>query len=211
MTQGYSAFANGGQKVEPQFIEKVVAPDGELLYQSEPALEEALDPKLSFILTDLMTGMFDSRLNAHTSVTGGSIAQLVTRPVAGKSGSTSTDSWMIGYTPQLVTSVWVGYDSDHTLNHSTEGQVAKKIWGKFTEDALSGQLKLPFKQPQGVVGVAINPENGLLATDSCPTDRMTYFVVGTEPTSHCPEHESEEEDMIEEETHEKERFLDRFF
>ncbi|MDT8860483.1 penicillin-binding protein 1A [Alkalihalobacillus sp. MEB130] len=213
MARAYSAFANGGKKVEPRFIKKVVDAEGEVIYESEPHLEQVLDPRLAFIITDLMKGMFDPYLNAHASVTGRSVAHLLNRPAAGKSGSTSFDSWMVGYTPRLVTSVWVGYDSGTRLNHSTDGQYAKKIWANFTEHALKDQPAEDFPIPDGVVGVEIDPSNGLLATEDCPTHRVTYFVEGTEPTSECPKPASngEEVEAIDEETHEKERFLDRFF
>ncbi|WP_100405761.1 transglycosylase domain-containing protein [Bacillus solitudinis] len=212
MVRGYSSFANGGQLVKPRFIRKVVDAQGQVLYENEPELEQILDPRLTFILTDLMKGMFDPYLNAHSSVTGGSIAHLVSRPVAGKSGSTSTDSWMIGYTPQLVTGVWVGYDQGQKLNHGTDGQIAKRIWANFMEHSHKDQLKLNFHQPKGVVGVSVNPENGLLATDSCPTHRITYFLEGTEPVKECPEPDADQEEIeaINEEGHAKERFLDRF-
>ncbi|GAE33590.1 transglycosylase domain-containing protein [Halalkalibacter akibai] len=212
MARGYSAFANGGSRVEPRFIRKVVDAEGEVLFESEPTLTQVLDPKLSFIITDIMTGMFDPYLNAHASVTGRSVAHLINRPAAGKSGSTSTDSWMVGYTPQLVTSVWVGFN-EGTLNHSAYGQIAKKIWANFTEQSLKGQPVLPFEKPDGVVGVKINPQNGLLANEHCPTHRVSYFIEGTEPTTECPPpaENGEEVEVIDETTHEKERFLDRFF
>ncbi|WP_066155042.1 transglycosylase domain-containing protein [Halalkalibacter krulwichiae] len=212
MTRAYSAFANGGHKVEPRFIRKIVDADGEVIYESEPELVQVLDPKLAFIMTDLMTGMFDPYLNAHTSVTGRSISHLLNRPVAGKSGSTSTDSWMVGYTPQLVTSVWVGFNEGIKLDHASYGQIAKNIWANFTEKALEDQPVMEFQKPDGVIGVKMNPENGLLATEHCPTHRTTYFVEGTEPTKECPAPEnSEEADAIDEEAHEKEKFLQRFF
>ncbi|MFC0471665.1 penicillin-binding protein 1A [Halalkalibacter kiskunsagensis] len=213
LARAYSAFANGGKKVEPRFIRKVVDADGDVLYESEPELLQVLDPKLAYITTDLMKGMFDPYLNAHTSVTGRSVAHLINRPVAGKSGSTDWDSWMVGYTPQLVTSVWVGYDSELKLNHATEGQHAKNIWANFTEHALKDQPALDFPKPEGIVEVKMNPANGLLATEDCPTHRVTYFVEGTEPTQECPKPAAngEEVEAIDEDSHEKERFIDRFF
>ncbi|WP_088104436.1 transglycosylase domain-containing protein [Halalkalibacter urbisdiaboli] len=215
MVQSYSPFANGGNRVEPRFIRKVVDANGNVLYESKPKLEAVLDPKLTFILTDMMTGMFDPYLNAHTSVTGGSVAHLINRPAAGKSGSTSTDSWMIGYTPQLVTGVWVGYDQGQTLNQASDGKIAKRIWANFTEHSLKDDLKLAFHKPDGVVGVKVNPSSGLLATEACPTHRVMYFIEGTEPTKACPDPEVEgeeaETEAIEEETHEKKKILDRLF
>jgi len=213
MVNGYAMLANGGKRVEPRFIRKIVDQNGEVLYHQAPIVEQVLDPKITFVMTDIMKGMFEPKLNAHASVTGRSIAHLIHRPVAGKSGSTSTDSWMIGYTPQIVSGVWIGYDQGKTLNHSTQGNYAKRIWAQFMENSLKDELKLPFHQPNGVTGVYINPHNGLLATDACPVQRFTYFVTGTEPTEYCPEHidETIQEESIDEPTHEKEKFLDRFF
>ncbi|MDV2684564.1 penicillin-binding protein 1A [Alkalihalophilus lindianensis] len=212
MVTGYSPFANGGQAVKPRFIRKVVDLNGRVLYESEPEKKQVLDPKLAFIMTDLMTGMFDPTLNAHASVTGGSVSHLVNRPVAGKSGSTKVDSWMIGYTPQLVTGVWVGYDKGESIHQSTEGQISKKIWANFTEHALKDELKLQFQKPRGVVAVEMNPQSGYLASETCPKSRVTYFVAGTEPTKTCPETAKPDgTDAIDEEQHEEERFIDKFF
>ncbi|WP_307794925.1 penicillin-binding protein 1A [Alkalihalobacillus sp. BA299] len=213
LTNSYASFANGGQRVEPRFIRKVIDKNGQVLFERQPIAEQVLDPNLTFIMTDLMTGMFDRSLNDYASVTGGSVAHLINRPVAGKSGSTPYDSWMVGFTPQLVTGVWVGYDQRKQLDHRKEGQFAKRIWAQFTEHALKDDLKLDFHKPPGVTGVFINPKNGLLATDACPVRRMTYFVAGTEPTEYCQDHAPEEEaeaELTEEEVHEKEKFLDRF-
>ncbi|MGO4889109.1 transglycosylase domain-containing protein [Anaerobacillus sp. MEB173] len=214
MVKAYGAFANGGRAVEPRFIKKVVDRDGNTLFEQNPKLEHVLNPDLAFVMTDMMTGMFDSSLNDYTSVTGSSIANLITRPMAGKSGSTSTDSWMIGYTPQLVTGVWIGYEYGKTLHPINDTQYSKKIWVKFMEDALQDQPVLPFRRTSGVVGLYINPKNGFLATDACPVQRLTYFAKGTEPTEYCMEHIEDpsvdhgEPEVIDPE--QKDKFLDRF-
>ncbi|MCK0470003.1 transglycosylase domain-containing protein [Halalkalibacter sp. APA_J-10(15)] len=209
LATAYSAFANGGQRVTPRLVRKVVDSEGEILYESEPELEPALDPRLAYITTDLMKGMFDPYLNGYTSVTGGSISHFLSREVAGKSGSTPTDSWMVGFTPQLSTSVWVGYDRDHLID-SSEAQVAKRIWAQFTEHALEGQNIIPFDVPDGVIGVEMDPFTGLLATEDCPTHRTTYFLEGTEPTTPCPS-PTEDAMLNEEQDHDKENIIDRFF
>lgn len=212
MVNSYASFANGGNRVEPRFIRKVLDQDGNVLIEQEPIVTPTFDPRLTFVMTDLMKAMFEGNLNAHTTVTGRSVAHLIDRPVAGKSGSTSTDSWMIGYTPQLVSGVWIGYDQGQRLNHTREGQYAKRIWANFMEHALKDDLKLTFQKPDGVTGVYINPQTGLLATDECPVQRLTYYVSGTEPTEYCTEHIAEEAppESREDTEHEKERFLDRF-
>ncbi len=212
MTGAYSTFANGGRHAKPRFIRKVIDAEGQVLYETKPNAQQVLDPKLTFILTDLMTAMFDPSLNAHISVTGGSITHLLDQPAAGKSGSTSTDSWMIGYTPKLVTGVWVGYDKGQTLNNQTEGQLAKQIWANFIKEAHEGQTKISFPIPAGVTGVEIDPKSGLLATAECPQHRVAYFVEGTEPTKPCTAPTKNGDDVeINEAAHEKERFLKKFF
>ena len=110
MVNAYSILANGGKKVQPVFITKVENHKGEVLYQRKKENEQILDPDQAFVMTQMLTGVFDEKLNGYTKVTGSTIAKQLTRPYAGKSGSTSTDSWIIGYTPQLVSGVWTGYD-----------------------------------------------------------------------------------------------------
>lgn len=211
MTKAYSAFANGGKRIEPRLVHKVVDSQGNVLYESKPELVQVLDPKLTFILTDLMTAMFDPSLNDYASVTGGSIAHLLQQPTAGKSGSTSTDSWMIGYTPKLVAGVWVGYDKGQTLQHASEGQLAKRIWANFLREAHDENEQLSFSIPDGVVAVDIDPKTGLLATNDCPNARTTYFVKGTEPTKVCTSHQKDDAPREEKKKEEKERLFKRFF
>ena len=190
LTNSYSAFANGGKKVQPRFITKVVDRKGNVIVEQEPMVEQVIAPELAYIMTDLMTGMFDLTLSdTHASVTGRDVLHFINRPVAGKSGTTEVDSWMIGYTPQLVTGVWIGYDKGRELD-SSQGDTrhSKRIWARFTQEALRDHSKMPFYRPDHLIGVAINPDNGKLATEDCPVRRFAYFLEGTEPTEYCLEH-----------------------
>ncbi len=188
MVKAYGTIANGGVRVNPVFIEKVENHKGEVIYEYKSEHEQILDPALAFVTAHLMTGMFDTKLNSYTSVTGQSIANKLTRLYAGKSGTTTTDSWMIGFTPQLVTGVWIGYDRDKTLDIVAERTYAKRIWADFMEDVLQNKPFIPFKAPKGTVPVYIDPTNGLLATSGCKNARLTYYVEGTEPTEYCTVH-----------------------
>lgn len=209
LVTSYSAFANGGSTVEPRFIRKVVDQEGNVIINNETEVVQEFDERLIYIMNDVMKAMFETNLDGYANGTGRSIAHIINRPVAGKSGTTDTDSWMIGYTPQLTAGVWVGPDTGE-MNQSLHGQHAKRIWANFLEEALQDELKLAFHVPEGVKGVYINPNNGMLASEGCPAKRLTYFVEGTEPTETCPVHNEEVEEMIDEEEHKKERFLDRF-
>ncbi|MFC0272427.1 transglycosylase domain-containing protein [Metabacillus herbersteinensis] len=188
MVNAYGILGNGGKKIEPTFITKVEDASGNVLYEHSLEPKQILEQENAFVATHLMTGMFDKRLNDYASVTGQSIAGSLTRDYAGKSGTTSTDSWMIGLTPQLVTGVWTGYDKDKTIDLVQEKAYAKKIWATFMEKALEDQPVKAFRPPNDVVGVYINPETGKLATEDCPVRRLTYYVAGTEPTHYCTVH-----------------------
>ncbi|WP_170008405.1 transglycosylase domain-containing protein [Bacillus fonticola] len=188
MTNTYNMFANGGKDVRPQLIEKVVNRDGEVLYEAPQSSEQTLKKDRAFLMTSMMTGMFDRALNGYSSVTGTTVIDDITRAYAGKSGSTDTDSWMIGFAPQLTAGVWTGYDDGRDITNVTEKQYAKNIWVTFMEEALEGSPVKAFRAPEGVVGVYVNPATGKLATEACPTKRLTYFIEGTEPTEYCIEH-----------------------
>ncbi|MDX8345474.1 PBP1A family penicillin-binding protein [Rossellomorea sp. YZS02] len=193
MVNAYSIFANGGYKVKPVFITKVEDWSGNVIYEHESKKEQVLDPDLTYVMTHMLTGIFDPKLNDYSTVTGIQIRKDATRPYAGKSGTTNTDNWMIGYSPQLTAGVWTGYDREKEISLVDDKYYAKKIWVHFMEEALKDEPVKNFKPTKGVVGVAVNPHNGLLATEDCPVQRFTYFVKGTEPTEYCHEHLGEKE------------------
>lgn len=217
MMNSYNMFANGGYRVFPQFVTKVVDRDGNVLYEAEEHLSKELSPQLTAIMTNMMQGMFEDQLSTdYAAVTGRSIAHLLEHPTAGKSGSTAKDSWMIGFSPQLLSGVWVGYD--HSKDLETGDAVhSKNIWAKFMNRALAGETQQSFPVPANLVEVEINPVNGKLATEECPVKRATLFYPGTEPTEYCTDHTSEKEvdeeqlDPLQKTEEEKrKKWLDRF-
>ncbi|WP_313803061.1 transglycosylase domain-containing protein [Cytobacillus sp.] len=188
MASAYSILANGGKKVSPVMITRVEDHRGKVIYEHDHPSIPILKPQLAYVMTQMMTGIFDPKLNGYTSVTGSTIINDITRTYAGKSGTTDTDSWMIGFSPQLVSAVWTGYDKGKPITLSADKSYAKNIWARFMEDVHKGKPSKGFKQPKGTVGVYVNPANGKLATDNCPIKRFTYFVSGTEPTEYCTDH-----------------------
>ncbi len=187
MVNAYGMLANGGKYISPVFIKKVTNYQGDILYEQKQENKQKLDEATAFVTTELMTGMFDAKLNDYTTVTGTVIANKLTREYAGKSGTTATDSWMIGYTPQLVTGVWTGYDRNATLDRLDERQYAKQIWSDVMEKGLQNEPLQTFSPPEGVVGVHVDPDSGKMATEGC-SGRLTYYLAGTEPTEYCPIH-----------------------
>ncbi|KZZ83793.1 transglycosylase domain-containing protein [Bacillus sp. SJS] len=207
MVNAYGILANGGKRIRPVYVTRIEDATGNVLYEGKPAAgKQVLDEKAAFVTTQLMTGMFDTKLNAYTSVTGDKITKNLTRTYAGKSGSTQTDSWMIGYSPDLVTGVWTGYDRDKALEQVEERSYAKKIWAGFMEDALRGKPLKEFKPPEGVTGVYINPETGKLAGPGCPVKRFVYYLAGTEPTEMCIEHQEHRHEPAKKQEKQKESF-----
>lgn len=188
LANAYSLFANGGKKVSPVLVTKVENHKGEVIYEEKKEPLPVLKPEDAYVMTQMMTGMFDHKLDGYSSVTGSTIISKMTRPYAGKSGSTDTDSWMAGFTPQLVSAVWTGYDQGKPITLTADKAYAKNIWIQFMEDAHKDLPVKRFKGPKGTVGVYINPENGKIATDHCPVQRLTYFTAGTEPTEYCTDH-----------------------
>lgn len=188
MARAYSTIATAGARVSPHYITKIVDRQGNVVYRWEPKKEQVLNKATTFVLSQLMTGIFDPKLNGYSTVTGASVRHVLTHKVAAKTGSTNTDSWMIGFTPQLTTAVWVGYKDHRDISTYPDSGYSKDIFAGFMEKALEGKPKNSFKPPKGVVKVAVDPETGKLATNACPNARTTYYVSGTEPTDYCDKH-----------------------
>ncbi|MFT8390487.1 MAG: PBP1A family penicillin-binding protein [Sporolactobacillus sp.] len=180
LTRGYATLANDGARIQPNLITKVTDYAGHILYRWHPQRKQVLNKQAAFVDSQMMTGIFDKRLNGYTKVTGAPVADRLTHEMAAKTGSTATDSWMAGFTPDLVTTVWVGYDKGETISTYPDAGYAKAIWSSFMESVLEGKPKNDFKAPKGVVKVTIDPKTGLLARKG-QHGRPTYFVKGTAP------------------------------
>ena len=186
MTNAFNFFANDGQKVEPYYVEKITNYKGDIIYERQlPQSEQVLDSAKAFVIAQMLTGIFDTRLNDYASVTGSSIINRLTREYAAKSGSTSSDSWMIGFSPELTTGVWVGYDDGRRLEHWTDKKYAKDIWADVMEAYHEAIPVAQMSIPNDVEAVHIDPLTGLLANENCPIARLTYFTKGTAPIESC--------------------------
>lgn len=176
MTGAMAVFASGGIRTQPYAVIRVEDKDGKVLEENQPFEEPVLSPQTSFIMTNLLAGVVKRGT--------GMAALELGRPAAGKTGTTNdfTDAWFIGFTPQLVAGVWVGYDDRTWLgNKMTGGAVACPIWTSFMKGALAGQPVLNFTAPEGIVFSLIDPRTGLLALSKTPGAYLESFVKGTEP------------------------------
>ncbi|GEL77313.1 transglycosylase domain-containing protein [Tenuibacillus multivorans] len=187
MAESYSVLANEGWSVKPYLIEKIVDRDGNIVYQHQAKTpERLLEENHAFVLTHLLTGMFDKRLNGYMYVTGSSIADQLTHEYAGKSGTTPSDSWMIGYSPQYTTAVWTGFDDNREIKRVQDSRAAKQVWATYMERLHKEMPVQTFNAPTGVVGLQVDPITGKLEGPACEDrTRLTYYIKGTEPKEVC--------------------------
>ncbi|MGK5511055.1 transglycosylase domain-containing protein [Brevibacillus formosus] len=182
LNAAYAAIVNKGQAVKPIAITSIEDSEGNILVEEKPEKTQVADPVASALLVNMMQSVFEQ------GGTGYRVAGEMNRPVAGKTGSTDYDAWLSGFTPQLVSTVWVGYDKNQKVDDVKEGYLSKKIWAQFMESALKGQPPALFDMPAGVVSVYIDPASGKLATEHCPNPQLFYFASGTEPQDYCTDH-----------------------
>jgi penicillin-binding protein 1B len=180
---GYTAFANGGTRAEPQFLHSVVSADGSVLEKFTPQTHVVLDPRVAFLVTSLLKDVLNKGTGATVRARG------FTLPAAGKTG-TSRDGWFAGYTSNLLTVIWIGFDDNRDLG-LPGGATAAPVWADFMLRATA----LPayrdvrdFGMPDGVQSVLIDPESLELATPNCPTTREEVYVAGSAPTAFCELH-----------------------
>jgi len=181
MTVAYSTLANKGERVKPIAILKIEDSNGNVLVEEKQEKTPVVDPKYTYLVSNMMQSVFDPGGTAHR------VAKLLNRPVAGKTGSTDYDAWLCGYTPQLVTTVWVGYDEGKKIE-LMDSYAAAPIWAEFMESALKEQPPALFEVPAGVVSVYVDPKTKKLATEHCPNPQLLYFEAGTEPQDYCTDH-----------------------
>jgi penicillin-binding protein 1B len=180
---GYTVFANGGTRAEPMFLHSLVGADGSALENNEPRTRQALDPRVAYIVTNVLQDVINRGTGAPVRARG------FTGPAAGKTG-TSHDAWFAGFTSNLLCIIWVGFDDNRDIG-LTGGAAAAPFWAEFMKRAIT----LPayqdvhgFAPPDGVVTTTIDPESLQLATPLCPTTRPEVFIQGTEPTEYCARH-----------------------
>jgi penicillin-binding protein 1A len=182
MTSAYGAFANQGVRIAPYLVEAVRSREGAVLEQAKPSAREVLSPQIAALMNALLEGVI-------TDGTGAAAASLG-RPLAGKTGTTDdcTDAWFIGYTPDLVVGVWVGFDTKKSLgSRETGAQAALPIWQAFMTEALRDEPPVPFPDVEGVAHASVDHATGLRAVDTAGCVEVVHeaFLEGTEPTRDC--------------------------
>jgi penicillin-binding protein 1B len=171
----YAAFANGGKSIQPNVITQT---DWE-----QPPENQIIQPASAYIITDMLEGVID-----HGTARAAR-GQIINAVVAGKTG-TSRDGWFVGYTPNLVCAVWIGFDDNQQLG-LTGAEAALPVWTEFMRNVVDLRPELggkSFAQPDGVTIVEIDPETEELATGKCPQHERVAIATAQAPTSECFRH-----------------------
>jgi penicillin-binding protein 1B len=182
VAQAYTLFSNGGRVQPLTAIERIETAGGELRPGTRTPTRAAR-PDTTFLVTNMMRGV----LNEGTAA--GARAAGFTFDAAGKTGTTNDlrDAWFVGFTPELLAVVWVGFDNNEPIS-LTGTQAALPIWTTFMQAALAGRPDTRFEAPDGVTFVEIDRDSGKLALPTCPHVLNESFLAGTEPTEYCDVH-----------------------
>ncbi|MBK5295668.1 MAG: PBP1A family penicillin-binding protein [Vicinamibacteria bacterium] len=178
----YTIFPNGGTLRPLRVLSRVVA-DGVATVVHDPPTKTIARADTTFLVTNMMRSVINEGTGASARANGFAL------DAAGKSGTTNDlrDGWFVGFTPELLTVVWVGFDDNQPLGLSGT-QAALPIWTTFMGRALAGHLDQPFAVPTGIVYAEIDRDTGQLAGPLCPRLFREAFLSGTEPTTTCDVH-----------------------
>jgi len=180
LVRAYGVFATLGKRFDPIFITRVTDSDGNPLEfgHTRPHFEPVMSPATAYVVTSMLESVVKHG-------TGRKAAELG-RPVAGKTGTTNDthDAWFIGFTPDLLAGVWVGFDAERSLGKpETGGHAAAPIWTAFMKQAVAGRPVIDFPVPEGVTFAQIDRATGLRAAAGQESE-LEVFVKGSEPTQY---------------------------
>ena len=174
----YTTLASNGFKRNLSFINKVEDLNGNILYEKKYSNEQILNSNYTYILNELLTSTYNNAFKDYNIPTIISLSSRISRKYAMKSGSTSTDCWMIGYNQDYLMMVWNGYDDNREVNAS-DGNIAKNIWVETTENYLKDKETNWYETPSNVVGIPLNAITGE-KTNNSSNMFIFYFVKGSE-------------------------------
>jgi penicillin-binding protein 1B len=182
MATAYTVFPGGGVMRPLRAISRIVS-GGSTVPIDLPPVKTIARKDSTYLVTNMMRSVLNEGTGASARGNGFSLDG------AGKTGTTNDlrDAWFVGFTPELLTVVWVGLDDNQALGLSG-AQAALPIWTQFMARALAGHANRTFEVPEGVSFADIDKESGKLASPACPKVYRESFRAGTEPTEHCDIH-----------------------
>ena len=175
LTNAYQILANEGIKKDSYMIEKITTFDDKILYEKSPSIGiEMANPDDVYLLNTAMTSVFDSNVCINIKPTCARLSSLITHTVSAKTGSTNTDNVIVGYNPNILLSIWTGFD-DNRLISNNETSFGKTIWARTVESYLdTNHYNEWYETPENIVGVSLNPINGFYANMNQYTKTL-YF------------------------------------
>lgn len=183
LTAAYAAIANGGVFISPRMYVAAFDGDNERLSAPKIVEQRVADENATFVLTNILQGVIERGTAQSVRRSG------FTGPAAGKTGTSDSarDAWFVGFTPNLVAGVWVGFD-DNAQTGLTGGGAAAPVWADFMKCSAIYLSEANFIPPPGVEFVKVDGQSGLVATEACPDDTIAeeVFVRGTAPSRRCP-------------------------
>ena len=200
LTAAYSVFASGGVRRQPMYITRVEDADGKVIFTTQPQAEQVVSAQTAFLMSQMLADVINHGTAWKARQLGFKL------PAAGKTGTTNEykDAWFVGYTPRLVTGVWVGFDQPQTImGGGYAAEIAVPLWAAFMRDATKGDPNEWYKAPAGVVTATVCRLSGKRPLDGCYGAPVTsadgsivstssvyteYFAKGTVPDDYCPIH-----------------------
>jgi len=191
IVNAYGVLANGGKKVTPFFIKKIVDRTGNVFEETKVKSEQVIDPRIAFMTSYIMRDVVESGTGRRVKSIG--------RPVAGKTGTTNNirDAWFIGFTPSLIAGVWIGFDQETTLGkNEVGGRAAAPVWLYFMEKVMQRTPVEDFPTPEGIIFVKVDPKTGLAAGGSDKGAIYEAFLDGAPPREKSDGLTEEKEDLF---------------
>ena len=200
LTAAYGAFANGGIVRKPILIRRIEDRDGNVLYNEPGKADRAVSEATAFLMASMLADVVNAGTAYRARQSG------FTLPAAGKTGTTNdyVDAWFVGFTPKLVTGVWIGFDQPKTIiRNGYAGEIAVPLWASFMKVATKDDKPEWLARPANVIGTNVCRISGKLPAGGCDHVEVVnrdglvekrsmiytdYFVKGTQPTEECPLH-----------------------
>ncbi len=184
LTAAYAPFSNGGWRIVPHVVTKISTADGTLLWERTPSTRDrVMSLEDAFLVTSMLQSAVDRGTGSAVRESG------VRGPVAGKTGTTNdgTDAWFVGYSPSLVTGVWLGTDTPTSLGAAASGgRYAAPVWAQFMRSGWRSPTRDDaWTPPPTLIARTIDSETGLLTDGWCGTPQQEWFKPGTAPAKSC--------------------------
>ena len=188
LVSAFSTFPNQGIHIPYRMIHRIVDRYGSVL-EDDRAIrkDEVLSAQTAYIMTDMMRSVVESGTGQRSRWMG------FTRPAGGKTGTTNNfcDNWFVGFTPQITTGVWIGFDTKTSIGRGQDGaRNGVPVWTEYMIAAHDSLPIMDFEEPEGIVHLDICLESGQIATDRCIDVRSEIFIDGNQPTTTCQIHPS---------------------